>query len=175
MASIHWAALGAAVLLAGASGSAQAQYRYGGFRGGYGGFHGPRFGGPVIRPGFGGWRGGYAGRPWGGRWAGRPGWGYGYGYRRYGGGWWGGAYPGVVLGGLALGGLAASTWGDPFWNGGYGYYDGPPVYTPVPVAGPIGGQCQTPVRLCTLVRPSYVGIGCSCRVPGGRARGSVVP
>jgi hypothetical protein len=41
--------------------------------------------------------------------------------------------------------------------------------------GGIGDFCSTPVKTCQLVHASYVGIGCSCRVPGGRARGSVTP
>ena len=38
-----------------------------------------------------------------------------------------------------------------------------------------GNSCTTPAKVCTLYQPSYVGIGCSCRVPGGRARGTVTP
>jgi hypothetical protein len=51
-----------------------------------------------------------------------------------------------------------------------------PVVTGRSVAtGGIGDFCATPVKTCQLVQPSYVGGGCSCRVPGGRARGSVTP
>jgi predicted 3-demethylubiquinone-9 3-methyltransferase (glyoxalase superfamily) len=32
-----------------------------------------------------------------------------------------------------------------------------------------------PLDPCELYHASYVGGGCSCRVPGGRARGSVTP
>src|SRR5947199_57563 len=41
--------------------------------------------------------------------------------------------------------------------------------------GQMGNYCTTPQKTCALRSPSYVGIGCSCRVPGGRARGSVTP
>jgi hypothetical protein len=41
--------------------------------------------------------------------------------------------------------------------------------------GQIGNSCTTPQKTCALHNPSSVGIGCSCRVPGGRARGSVTP
>jgi hypothetical protein len=41
--------------------------------------------------------------------------------------------------------------------------------------GQIGNSCTTPQKICAIRSPSYVGIGCSCRVPGGRARGSVTP
>ncbi len=36
-----------------------------------------------------------------------------------------------------------------------------------------GNYCATPVTTCGLARPSWVGAGCSCRAPGGRARGTV--
>lgn len=39
----------------------------------------------------------------------------------------------------------------------------------------IGNSCATPQKTCTLREPSYLGVGCSCRVPGGRARGTVTP
>ena len=41
--------------------------------------------------------------------------------------------------------------------------------------GQIGNSCTTPQKTCALKSPSYVGIGCACRVPGGHARGSVTP
>lgn len=41
--------------------------------------------------------------------------------------------------------------------------------------GQIGNSCSTPVKTCELRHAAYVGIGCSCRVPGGHARGSVTP
>jgi hypothetical protein len=42
-------------------------------------------------------------------------------------------------------------------------------------AGQIGNSCTTPQKTCALRNPSYVGTGCSCRVSGGRASGSVTP
>ena len=41
--------------------------------------------------------------------------------------------------------------------------------------GQSGNNCSTPVRTCELIHSSFVGNSCSCRVHGGRARGSVVP
>lgn len=41
--------------------------------------------------------------------------------------------------------------------------------------GQMGNTCSTPARTCELYRASWVGNGCSCRVPGGRSRGSVTP
>jgi hypothetical protein len=41
--------------------------------------------------------------------------------------------------------------------------------------GQMGKFCTTPAKTCELRHASYVGIGCSCHVPGGRARGSVTP
>lgn len=43
-----------------------------------------------------------------------------------------------------------------------------------PIRSSIGGYCATPVRTCALINPAPIGTGCSCRTPGGRARGSVV-
>jgi hypothetical protein len=43
------------------------------------------------------------------------------------------------------------------------------------VAGQIGIYCATPAKTCELYHASYVGGGCSCRVPGGRSRGFVSP
>jgi hypothetical protein len=42
-------------------------------------------------------------------------------------------------------------------------------------AGQIGIYCATPAKTCELYHASYVGGGCSCRVPGGRSRGFVSP
>jgi len=54
--------------------------------------------------------------------------------------------------------------------------ESPPLVTSRSVAiGQMGRLCSTPVKTCELEHGSYVGNGCSCRVPGGRARGSVVP
>jgi hypothetical protein len=64
---------------------------------------------------------------------------------------------------------------------------GPATYealgsTPAPLAtgrsaaiGQLGIYCGTPVKTCELYHASYVGGDCSCRVPGGRSRGSVSP
>jgi hypothetical protein len=51
-----------------------------------------------------------------------------------------------------------------------------PLVTSRSVAtGHMGSICATPVKTCELSHASYVGNGCSCRVPGGSARGSVSP
>jgi hypothetical protein len=39
----------------------------------------------------------------------------------------------------------------------------------------MGNYCTTPAKTCLLYNESWVGNGCSCRIPGGRARGSVTP
>ena len=41
--------------------------------------------------------------------------------------------------------------------------------------GQMGKMCSTPVKSCTLNQESWVGNGCSCKVSGGRSRGSVAP
>jgi len=149
--------------------AATAQYRFGGGAFRAGGFHGygvgvgmrPAF--PAYRPG---WQGG-----WGWRGAGfyprSPYYGGGYyPYRRYG-GWGGYPYWGAGLATAAtLGAVAAYP--------AYAYPDYPayPAYEVVPTAD--GGQCSTPIRICTLYAPAPLGTGCSCRVPGGHARGTVV-
>ena len=85
---------------------ADAQFRHGGFGGGFGGWHGG---------GFGGWRG--AG--WGGGWRG-GGWGWGGGWRGCG---WGGCGYGGFWPGLAAGALIGTAATYPYWGGysGYGY------------------------------------------------------
>lgn len=155
----------------------------GGARMGGGGFGG---GGRVLSGGgFGGYRGGiraggygYRGGGWGyrpGRWHGggyygRPGY-----WRRghYGGGWGWGA--GALTAGAILGGAAAYPYyyGTPYYDEPAYYYRRP--YYAAPVSSGIGDYCQTPVRTCRLINPSDLGGGCSCRVAGGRARGTVVP
>jgi hypothetical protein len=167
------------------SGPASAFGRGGGFYGG--GFHGGGFHGGGFHGG--GWRGaGFNGGGWrGGGWNG----GYGYG----GAGWGVGAgLLGLGLGyGLANGGTYGYPYGygDPYagyyGNPGYAYAPGyyttqPQIATTAPLvtgrsvaAGQIGDSCTTPVRTCQLIQASYVGVGCSCRVTGGRARGSVTP
>jgi len=172
-----------APLLFVAAGDASAQFRYGGgfhgggFHGGGwrgGGWHGGGWYGRGVglRPGFPGYRAGWhGGWGWRGGWHGagiyrRPYWGGGYyPYRRYW-GWGGDPYWGVASG-LA----AAATLGAVAAYPTYAY-PAYPVYEVAPEA--IGGQCSTPVRICTLYDPAPLGTGCSCRVPGGRARGLVV-
>jgi hypothetical protein len=41
--------------------------------------------------------------------------------------------------------------------------------------GQMGKMCSTPVKACELYHASYIGNGCSCRVTGGRSRGTVSP
>jgi hypothetical protein len=41
--------------------------------------------------------------------------------------------------------------------------------------GQMGKMCSTPVKSCELYQASYVGNGCSCKVTGGRSRGTVIP
>jgi hypothetical protein len=36
-----------------------------------------------------------------------------------------------------------------------------------------GNYCATPEKTCLLYEPGWVGTGCSCKVYGGYARGSV--
>ena len=76
-----------------------------------------------------------------------------------------------------------------YWGYGYDYpyygynypyyrynYAAAPLVTGRSVAtGQTGNYCSTPVKTCLLYSASWVGNGCSCRVPGGRARGSVTP
>jgi hypothetical protein len=135
--------------------------------------------------GHGGWgRGGWGRGGWGRGGFGRGGWGWG-------GGWWP-AYAGLGLGY----GLGAWGYGYPYDYGygypdyayGYGYpgydysYASPPAYSTAPLVtgrsvatGHMGRMCSTPVKACELYHSSYVGNGCSCRVAGGRSRGTVSP
>ena len=179
--------IGLTVIILCASTAAEAQRRFGPGGGGYGGRAGgmqmnPGVGGtcsPALRGGFAepragsGFQSGYAGRNWAGRppggWYGNRGW-YGYpgrgGYRGaypYRGGYWGG-YPGLWAGGLGLG-----------WDVGYPYGGYSGVSEVPDVGAEVGAYCATPVRTCQLINPSYIGAGCSCRVTGGRARGTEVP
>jgi hypothetical protein len=113
------AALSLCAALVASSEPASAQFRHGGFGGGFGGFHGGMggFGGfHGGMGGFGGWRGNVGGwrtAGWGGGW--RGGWGgCRWGNCGWGGGWW---WPAGVATGVAL----ASY---PYWGGDYGYcYD----------------------------------------------------
>jgi hypothetical protein len=86
---------------------------------------------------------------------------YGGGYPYYGGyygGWGWGLATGAVIG-------AAAT---------YPYYNYPDSTYQTPVSSTVGGYCATTVRTCALTSAAPVGTGCSCRVSGGRARGTVV-
>jgi len=154
-------------------GGARVGFGGGGFQGGgvsarMDGFPGRAGGiGAGFRPGFGNrgdWR--YGVRPpgyYGGRYpiyGGRyPYYGGYYGsYPYYGGyydGWGLGA--GLIAGGV-LGAAAASTY---------------PVYE-TPAISAVGGYCETAIRTCALINAAPVETGCSCRVQGGRARGTVV-
>jgi hypothetical protein len=137
-----------------------------------------------------------AGQGRGGGWHG-AGW-HGAGW--HGGGWggsgWGGGGWGYGLAGLGLGaglaGLAGgSDYGYPYdyaygypgygYSGyGYGYAPGTAAVTAPLVTGrsvavdAYGNYCTTPVKTCLLYHSAYLGDGCSCRVPGGHARGSVL-
>jgi len=170
------------------------------WRGGWygGGWHGAGWHGV-------GWRGGWAGGGWGWNRPGwgwnRPGWGWN---RGWGGGFWPGAAGfGIGWGATSPYWGSSYSWGYgwPYYNygissyypnyyQGYSYYPNyyrayqTPYYTArttVPVtgrsvaAGNIGTRCATTVRTCLLRNASYVGVGCSCAISGGRARGSVIP
>ncbi|MGA7385649.1 MAG: hypothetical protein WBW81_13455 [Methylocella sp.] len=41
--------------------------------------------------------------------------------------------------------------------------------------GQMGRMCSTPAKACELYHESWVGNGCSCKVPGGHSRGTVSP
>lgn len=63
---------------------------------------------------------------------------------------------------------------------GYYGYSAPTYYgysAPVVSAGAVaadGNYCATAVKTCLLYEPGWLGTGCSCRVPGGFARGTVI-
>jgi hypothetical protein len=88
-----------------------------------------------------------------------------------GGGWdWDDAYYGYGYPDYAY------DYGDPGYDYSYDSTAASPLVTGRSVAtGHMGNYCTTPVKNCELYHASYVGGGCSCRVPGGRARGSVTP
>jgi hypothetical protein len=165
------------VALAPDDASAQRRFGGGGFRqGGFGGVRPavvPRggftpgrtrgqFGPDYWRPPA-GWRPG-----WGANRSFRPGW-VRPAYWRRGWGWSAGWGPGWGWG---------SSWGWGAAGLATGVALGAAAATPAPVfAAPVGGIgnfCATPARTCQLVSPAQIGIGCSCRVPGGRARGTVI-
>lgn len=153
------------LLATGLSASAQPQFGGAGFR--HGGFpargigmrpYGMRPAFPAYRPHI---RAGWYGGGWGWRYAGR------YPYRGY-----RGSYP---YWGAATGLAAAATLGAIATYPAYPVYPSYPVYPAYEVVPAVdGGMCGTPVKTCTLYEPAPLGIGCSCRVPGGHARGVVI-
>lgn len=165
------AALAAAMVLGtlAVSTPASAWGRYGGGwgRGHWGSGWGYRHAGWRPTWGYGRW--GYAGmrRGWGyGRWgyAGlRPGWGFGR---------WG--YGGAALGAAASYPYSYGYYGSASPSGcgyyGSGSYSGASYSTP---AASEGYYCATSEKTCLLNEPGWLGTGCSCKVPGGRARGTV--
>lgn len=159
--------LGGGVRMGGAlSGGGSRALSTGGFGGGY----------RLGTGGYGGYRGGAG---WGyrpNRWYGGGYYGRGYYRRGYYDNWGWGA------GALAAGAIIGSAAAYPYYYYGAPYYDEPayyyysrPYYAVPAVPAGIGAYCQTPVRTCRLINPSGIGGGCSCRVAGGRARGTVVP
>ncbi|MGH6833973.1 MAG: hypothetical protein ACREC9_00140 [Methylocella sp.] len=91
-------------------------------------------------------------------------------------GYWGSDYCGYGYPDYAYG------YGYPDYSYDYGYpatgssnyYSAAPLVTGRSVAtGQLGSYCTISVKTCELQHPSYVGGTCSCRVPGGRARGFV--
>jgi len=102
---------------------ADAQFRHGGFGGGFGGFHG----------GMGGFRGGGWGGGWhGGGWR-NAGWGYGgWNGCRWGGcgynGWGWGLATGALLGAAATYPYYGYGYGYPYYGASYGYDNGCWVY-----------------------------------------------
>lgn len=155
------------LLATGLAASAQPHFGGAGFRHGGGGFH-PRGIGMrshSMRPAFPAYRQNYRTGWHGGGWGWRRGGYYPYrGYRGYRGGYpyWGAASG--LAAAATLGAIATYP-----YEPAYPVY---PAYEAVPAAE--GGQCSTPVKICTLYEPAPIGIGCSCRVPGGRARGTVI-
>lgn len=144
----------------------------GGFHRGGGGFHAGWGGRGIVNRGI-GWNRPGAYRA-GGYWRGGSNWrgGAWRGYPRY-------RYGGSPYWGAAAGLATAATIGALATGPAYGYYEPEPVYPvypayrAIPVAS--GDQCSTPVKMCTLYEPAQLGVGCSCKVSGGRARGTVVP
>lgn len=192
--------LGSALLVGGVS-DAWA-WRGGGWRGG--GWHGGGWHGGGWRGGWhgAGWRGGWHGVGWRGGWGWNRGWG-GWGWNRgwgWRGGWWP-AYAGLGLGWAATSPYWGSGWGWGYgwpsssyysyswpydsYYGAYGTYQPRPYYAYTQTAplvtgrsvatGSIGMHCATSVKTCLLRNASYIGGGCSCKVSGGRARGTVTP
>jgi hypothetical protein len=69
-------------------------------------------------------------------------------------------------------------WG--YYRGWRYGYSAPAFYgysAPVVSGGTVasdGNFCATSVKTCLLYEPGWLGTGCSCRIPGGYARGTVV-
>jgi hypothetical protein len=117
------AALPLCAALLASSEPASAQFRHGGFGGGFGGFHGGMSGFHGGMGSFGGWHGNVGGwgggwrtAGWGGGWHRGWGWRGGWGGCRWGGCGWGGGWWWPA--GLATGVALASY---PYWGGDYGY------------------------------------------------------
>ncbi len=153
-------------LLFAASTEALAQRQFGGHGFRAGGWHGG-----AWRGGGGGWRGIHRGfYPGAAFRSGGFGWRGSYGPRyRYGGGY---PYWGLGAAAATIGALATYPAYPDYYYPSYPVYPVYPAYAVVP--GGTGGSCSTPVKMCTLYERAPLGIGCSCRVPGGRARGAVV-
>lgn len=89
-----------------------------------------------------------------------------------------GLWPRGVLYPLAA---VAAGLGFPYY-GNYGYGDAynpghqTGGYTLAPAAAEYsyGNYCATDAKTCLLYGPAVLGVNCSCRMPGGRAYGSVV-
>jgi hypothetical protein len=146
--------LSAAVVFGGSDSAWAARYHRAGWHGG--GWH------------HAGWRGaGWHGGGWRGT---RVGWNRG-GW--YGGRWWPGAAAAGI--GVGLAGTAANYgYGYPYYDYSYTAPGAAPVVTGRSVAEAAPGNfCTTSVRTCLLYETSFIGNGCSCKVSGGRARGSV--
>ena len=144
------ASLGLAVGLVASTPVAAQRYHGGGIHRGVGGI---RAGGHYFRPGGAGvgYRGVYA------RHNGYPGYG------------WGGGYPAYGYGGYYNGG----DWWTPFAIGAIAVPLVAAVAQSDYAVSPLGGYCATQIRTCQLYSAAPIGTGCSCRVPGGRARGVV--
>lgn len=147
----------------------------------------------MVRPGGGGYRPG-AGAIAGGYGGARPltvtpgnrfnnNYRYGRGYWR-GGRWWYGAAAAPLIYPWFGDGYDYNTY---YPGYDYDYYSGSPAYAypaeeyypaqSYSYGGQAGNYCATPQKTCQLYDPAPVGVGCSCRAPGGegRYRGAVVP
>ncbi|RTL81290.1 MAG: hypothetical protein EKK29_18250 [Hyphomicrobiales bacterium] len=128
----------------------------------------------------GGWGHRHWGSGWGYRHAGwRPTWGYGrWGYagmrRGWGYGRWG--YGGVALGAAASYPYSYGYYGSAYPSACGNYGSGTYGYSGASYSAPVASEgyyCATSEKTCLLNEPGWLGTGCSCKVPGGRARGIV--